>query len=137
MCNFFSVTIPTNRFAAMLHLIPRAPESISTEELQHELSKQDFDVELRTVQRNLKDLVEFGQFGLAKEKSGRDSARWQFVGAAPPRSYPRWTTTLPWPFAWPMGFCCRSCPPETIQALRPFVEQADKHLSWRRQSATV
>ena len=68
-----NISIPANRFKALLQMIPRAPDSVSTDRLLEKLSAAGFEVDLRTLQRNLRDLLESGEFGLRSEKSGRES----------------------------------------------------------------
>lgn len=88
MSKISNISIPANRFKAMLQMIPRAPDSIATERLWEKLSAAGFKVNLRTVQRNLKDLVESGEFGLTSEKKDRESARWQYLEDAPITIFP-------------------------------------------------
>lgn len=116
-------------------MIPRAPDSISTERLQEKLSTAGFEVDLRTVQRNLKDLVESGEFGLASEKKGRDSARWYYLGGAPITIFPSMDDHTALAFRMADAFLKSLMPSETVKALRPFVEEAGRHLSKRRQAA--
>ena len=59
-----SIIMPFNRLQAILQMIPRAPDSISTERLQEKLLMAGFKADLRTVQYNLKALVDSEELGL-------------------------------------------------------------------------
>lgn len=130
-----NISIPANRFKAMLQMIPRAPESISTERLQEKLSAAGYEIDLRTVQRNLKDLVESGEFGLANEKKGRESTRWYYLADAPVTIFPSLDDHTALAFRLADAFLQSLMPPETVHALRPFVDEAGRHLAKRRQAA--
>lgn len=130
-----NISIPANRFKAMLQMIPRAPESISTERILEKLSAGGFEVDLRTVQRNLKDLVESGEFGLASDKKGRESARWHYLADAPMTIFPSLDDHTALAFRLADAFLQSLMPPETVHALRPFVDEAGRHLAKRRQAA--
>ena len=135
MNNISNISIPANRFKAMLQMIPRAPESISTERILERLNAGGFGVDLRTVQRNLKDLVESGEFGLASEKKGRESARWHYLADAPMTIFPSLDDHTALAFRLADAFLQSLMPPETVHALRPFVDEAGRHLAKRRQAA--
>jgi len=136
MSKFSNISIPTNRFTAMLQMIPRAPDSISTERLYERLSAVGFkNFGLRDVQRDLRKLVESDEFGLSSEKRGKESARWQYLADAPVTIFPSLDDHTALAFRLADAFLQSLMPPETVRALRPFVEEAGKHLSKRRQSA--
>ncbi|UCV16675.1 helix-turn-helix transcriptional regulator [Quatrionicoccus australiensis] len=135
MSKISNISIPANRFKAMLQMIPRAPDSISTERLQERLFAAGFEVDLRTVQRNLKDLVVSGEFGLNSEKKGRESARWQYLADAPVTIFPSLDDHTALAFRLADAFLQSLMPPETVHALRPFVDEAGRHLAKRRQAA--
>lgn len=46
----------TLRYLEMLQLVPRYPQSISTGELQQKLAEQGFDINVRSIQRDLEKL---------------------------------------------------------------------------------
>lgn len=135
MSKISNISIPANRFKALLQMIPRAPDSISTERLQERLFAAGFEVDLRTVQRNLKDLVKSGEFGLASEKKGRESARWHYLADAPMTIFPSLDDHTALAFRLANAFLQSLMPPETVHALRPFVDEAGRHLAKRRQAA--
>lgn len=130
-----NISIPANRFKALLQMIPRAPDSVSTDRLLEKLSAAGFEVDLRTLQRNLRDLVESGEFGLSSEKNGRESARWQYLAATPVTMFPSLDDHTALAFRLADAFLQSLMPPETVKALRPFVEEAGRHLSKRQQAA--
>lgn len=129
-----NLSIPANRFKALLQMIPRAPDSISTDRLLEKLSAAGFDVDLRTLQRDLKDLGESGEFGLGSEKKGRESARWQYLATTPVTIFPSLDDHTALAFRLADAFLQSLMPPETVKALRPFVEEAGRHLSKRRHA---
>ena len=57
----------SNRHFSILELVPIAPSSISTQQLQHRLTEQGFEVSTRMLQRDLQSLYEQGCFGLEKD----------------------------------------------------------------------
>lgn len=130
-----NISIPANRFKALLQMIPRAPDSVSTDRLLEKLSAAGFEVDLRTLQRNLRDLLESGEFGLRSEKSGRESARWQYLADTPVTMFPSLDDHTALAFRLADAFLKSLMPPETVKALRPFVEEAGRHLSKRRHAA--
>lgn len=150
MSKISNIGVPANRFKAMLHMIPRAPDSISTERLQQRLSAEGFEVDVRTVQRNLKSLRESNEFGLelAKElkleiketeqewaRKGRKQNYWCYRKDAPVTIFPSLDDHTALAFRLADAFLQSLMPPETVQALRPFVDEAGKHLAKRRQVA--
>lgn len=135
MSKISNISIPANRFKAMLQMIPRSPDSISTERIMEKLSAGGFEVDLRTVQRNLKVLVESDEFGLASEKKGRESARWYYLANAPVTIFPSLDDHTALGFRLADAFLQSLMPPETVHALRPFVDEAGRHLAKRRQAA--
>lgn len=132
MTKISAISIPANRFKTMLQMIPRAPDSISTERLLEKLSSAGFEVDLRTLQRNLKDLIESGEFGLTSEKKGRESARWQYLADTPVTIFPSLDDHTALAFRLADAFLQSLMPPETVKALHPFVEEAGRYLSKRR-----
>jgi len=57
----------SNRHFSILELVPIAPSSISTHQLQQKLLERDFDISIRMLQRDLQSLYEQGCFGLEKD----------------------------------------------------------------------
>lgn len=128
-----NIGIPANRFMAMLQLIPRAPDSITTERLLEKLGIAGFEVDLRTVQRNLTVLED--EFGLTKQKVGRDSTEWCYREGAPIKIFPSLDDHTALAFQLADTFLQSMLPPDTVYALRPFVDEAGRHLAKRRRVA--
>lgn len=135
MSKFANIGIPTNRFETMMRMIPRAPESISTERLLEKLHIAGFVVDLRTVQRNLKELADCEELGLTSEKVGREAARWQYRSDVPVTVFPSLDDHTALAFQLADRLLTTLLPSETVKALRPFMEEADNHLGKRRKSA--
>ncbi|MCK8095952.1 WYL domain-containing protein [Pseudoalteromonas sp. A3] len=57
----------SRRHFSILELVPIAPSSISTHQLQQKLLERDFDISIRMLQRDLQSLYEQGCFGLEKD----------------------------------------------------------------------
>ena len=57
----------SHRHLSILELVPIAPSSISTHQLQQKLLERDFDISTRMLQRDLQSLYEQGCFGLEKD----------------------------------------------------------------------
>ena len=122
-------------------MIPRAPNKISTEQLLERLSAAQFEVDLRTVQRNLKSLLDSKEFGVESDgqikggKFKKDSAEWWFADDAPVTLFPSMDDHTALAFRLADAFLQSLMPPETVKALRPFVDEAGRHLSKRREAA--
>ncbi|WP_247659699.1 WYL domain-containing protein [Pseudoalteromonas sp. MMG006] len=57
----------SHRHLSILELVPIAPSSISTFQLQQKLLERDFDISTRMLQRDLQSLYDQGCFGLEKD----------------------------------------------------------------------
>lgn len=135
MSKFSNISIPANRFKAMLQMIPREPNKTCTEELRRKLCNAGFEVDLRTVQRNLKALCESREFGLTSERNGRESMYWYYRADAPVTIFPSMDDHTALAFKLADTFLQSMIPPDTVLALRPFVQEADKHLAKHSQAA--
>ena len=131
-----SINIPANRFMTMLRLLPRWPGFISTDALQASLCAAGYDVSLRTVQRNLESLQET-EPGLKWKKSGRDSKEWFYQADAPVLIVPSLDDHTALAFELADAFLREVTPPETMVALKPFIAEAGKRLTNRRQIAAA
>lgn len=61
----------SHRHLLILELVPIAPSSISTHQLQQKLLERDFDISIRMLQRDLQSLYEQGCFGLEKDSRSK------------------------------------------------------------------
>lgn len=115
------------RQLAMLELIPRHPRRITANEIAKRLQHHEFDVGIRTIQRELKSMYEMGLFGLVLDDRDR-------------------------PFGWSIASCWRGLnltlmdhhmalafhtlkhsatqllPPQSLKQLTPYFERADQVL---------
>ncbi|MBQ4859918.1 WYL domain-containing protein [Pseudoalteromonas sp. MMG007] len=57
----------SHRHLSILELVPIAPSSISTHQLQQKLLERDFDISIRMLQRDLQSLYEQECFGIEKD----------------------------------------------------------------------
>ncbi|MCL1145945.1 WYL domain-containing protein [Shewanella marinintestina] len=115
------------RQIAMLELIPRHPRRITANDITEKLNNRDFDIGLRTVQRELKAMHDMGLFGLVMDDRCK-------------------------PFGWSIAACWRGInltlmdqhvalafhtlqhsanqllPPQSVKQLKPYFEKADQVL---------
>ncbi|WP_394189134.1 helix-turn-helix transcriptional regulator [Pseudoalteromonas atlantica] len=61
----------SHRHLSILELVPIAPSSISTRQLQQKLIERGFDISTRMLQRDLQSLYEQGCFGLEKDMQSK------------------------------------------------------------------
>ncbi|WP_299809360.1 YafY family protein [uncultured Shewanella sp.] len=115
------------RQIAMLEQIPRYPRKFTAKEITEKLKNRDYDIGLRTVQRELKAMYDMGLFGLVMDDRCK-------------------------PFGWSIAACWRGLnltlmdhhmalafhtlkhnakqllPPKSLQQLTPYFERADQVL---------
>ncbi|WOT05022.1 helix-turn-helix transcriptional regulator [Shewanella youngdeokensis] len=120
--------IKIQRQIAMLELIPRHPRRVTANDVTDKLQSRDYDVGLRTVQRELKTMHDMGLFGLELDDRSK-------------------------PFGWSIAACWRSLnltlmdnhmalafhtlkhsasellPPESLKQLAPYFERANQVLA--------
>jgi hypothetical protein len=119
--------ISIQRQIAMLEQIPRHPSRITANDVTDRLQNRDYDIGLRTVQRELKAMHDMGLFGLVLDDRSK-------------------------PFGWSIAACWRSLnltlmdnhmalafhtlkhsasellPPQSLKQLTPYFERADQVL---------
>jgi len=135
---FFSENIPAGRFRRMLDLIPRWPGSISDEKLLLELERSGFAVSKRTVQRDLEGIREAEpELGLDRKIQGKEPRQWFFKADAPVRISPSLDDHTALAFQLASTFISQLMPPATLDALKPFVREAEKRLSHRHLLAAA
>ena len=76
----------SHRHLCILELVPVAPSSLSTQQLQQKLIERGFDLSTRMLQRDLQSLYEQGCFGLEKDTRSKPygwsiNAQWRGVNA--------------------------------------------------------
>ncbi len=129
----FIQNIPAGRFRRMLDLIPRWPGFISDEKLLLELERSGFAVSKRTVQRDLEGIREAEpELGLDRKIQGKEPRQWFFKADAPVRIAPSLDDHTALAFQLANSFLSQLMPPSTLDALKPFVREAEKRLSHRR-----
>jgi hypothetical protein len=75
------------RYFDMLCLIPKAPNSISTPELLEKLQGTGYDVDLRTVQRDLIKISASPLFPISSTE-GKKPIRWFWIDNSSPMQFP-------------------------------------------------
>ncbi len=130
----FVQNIPAGRFRKMFDLIPRWPGSISDEKLHFELEQSGFAVSKRTVQRDLEGIREAEpELGLDRIIQGKEPRQWFFKADAPVRIAPSLDDHTALAFQLANAFLSQLMPPSTLDALRPFVREAEERLSNHRR----
>ena len=114
------------RHLALLRLIPRAPKSISTTELLQRLKAEKFDIDLRTLQRDL-----IGRLGLDFPLLCDESQRpfkWSFPKDTPQFDFPALDTPTALAFVLAESHMSKLLPPSVLNLLAPHFDLAHRQL---------
>lgn len=114
------------RHLALLRLIPREPRSISTAELLQRLRAEQFDLDLRTLQRDLTGRLGL-DFPLLCDESQRPY-RWSFPKNTPQFDLPALDTPTALAFALAESHLAKLLPPSVLNLLAPHFELAQRQL---------
>ena len=114
------------RHLALLRLIPREPRSISTAELLKKLKDEKFDLDLRTLQRDLIGRLSL-DFPLLCDESQRPY-RWSFPKDTPQFNLPSLDTPTALAFALAESHLDKLLPPSVLELLAPHFELAQRQL---------
>lgn len=110
----------------MLRMVPRAPTRISSRELCDRLAELDFSVDLRTVQRDLKELA--GVFPIALDDRNRPYG-WSWLRDASSFDLPGMTLPEALTLTMVEQHLRHQLPPSAIEALGPHFRSAARTLS--------
>ncbi|MBS1985954.1 MAG: WYL domain-containing protein [Bdellovibrionales bacterium] len=114
----------TLRQWAMLKLLPRSPDSISTVELLERLRTQGFTVSIRTIQRDLNSLsLAFPLVGDESKPQG-----WSWTRGAPQIEFPALNVQTALTFVLAQSMLDQSLPAATVNYLRPWFSAAKEKL---------
>lgn len=119
----------TYRQLAMLELIPRYPDSISTKQIADSLASDGYDISVRSVQRDLIKLTDM--YGLEFRNEQR-SQYWYFPSNTIPRMLPGIDDHTALSFLILQKHSSALLPPETLQAVDPWFRKAAEKLSSRK-----
>jgi len=128
------------RTIALLQLIPRHPKSVSTLELREALARQGFDINLRSLQRDLDGKLS-QQFSLIRDETQRPY-RWSFAAHTRAHSLPGLDIPAALALHLAEGHLRHLLPPGVLSHLSPQFEEAgrllesleENHLSrWARR----
>lgn len=111
----------TLRYLEMLQLVPRYPQSISTGELQQKLAEQGFDINVRSIQRDLEKLSL--RFPLIADESSRPF-RWSFDAGASARVLPTLDMSTAITFELARAYLSPILPNRVMQHLEPHFREA-------------
>lgn len=114
------------RHLALLRLIPRAPKSITTSELLKKLTAENFDIDQRTLQRDLTGRLCL-DFPLDCDES-RKPYRWSFRSDMPRFDFPALDTPTALAFALAESHLNKLLPPGILQLLEPHFDLAHRQL---------
>ncbi len=117
---------PLLRTLRMLQLIPRAPRSIGTAELQQKLAELGFEIGARSIQRDLQDLKD--PLGLELRKDTKPYG-WRWPEDAAVFEAPVMDTSTALTLKLSREFLARVLPPEALQRLQGHVARAEKILA--------
>lgn len=109
------------RYISMLQLIPRHPRSISTTALQTALADQGFDINVRSVQRDLEKLSAF--FPLLADESVKPFA-WSFDAQAAAQIFPMLDMPAAVTFELARAYLNPVLPPKVLANLAPHFREA-------------
>lgn len=114
------------RHLAMLRLIPRAPRSISTTVLLEKLKAEHFDIDLRSLQRDLVGRLSL-DFPLQCDESQRPH-RWSFSKDTPQFDFPALDTPTALAFVLAENHLGKLLPPSVLSLLAPHFDIAHRQI---------
>lgn len=114
------------RHLALLRLIPRAPRSISTSELLQRLKSENFDIDRRTLQRDLIGRLAL-DFPLLCDESQRPYL-WSFPKDTPQFDFPALDTPTALAFVLAESHLSKLLPPSVLNLLVPQFDLAHRQL---------
>ncbi|MBS4431159.1 helix-turn-helix transcriptional regulator [Pectobacterium punjabense] len=114
------------RHLALLRLIPRQPRSISTPALLQKLKDREFDIDLRTLQRDLGGRLS-KDFPLHCNEDERPY-RWSFPSNMPQFDFPALDTPTALAFAFAENYLEKLLPPSVLHLLEPHFAMANRQL---------
>lgn len=114
------------RHLALLRLIPRAPKSISTTELLKRLKAEEFDIDRRTLQRDLIGRLAL-DFPLLCDESQRPY-HWSFPRDTPQFGFPALDTPTALAFVLAESHLSKLLPPSVLNLLAPHFDLAQRQL---------
>lgn len=114
------------RHLAMLRLIPRAPRSISTTELLDRLRAEQFDIDLRSLQRDLAGRLSL-DFPLQCDESQRPF-HWSFAKDTPQFNLPALDTPTALAYVLAESHLGKLLPPSVMSLLAPHFDLAHRQI---------
>lgn len=109
------------RYISMLQLIPRHPRSISTTALHAALADQGFDINVRSIQRDLEKLSTF--FPLIADESVKPFA-WSFDAQAAAQIFPMLDMPAALTFELARAYLTPVLPPKVLSHIEPHFKEA-------------
>lgn len=109
------------RYISMLQLIPRYPRSISTTALQVTLAEQGFDINVRSIQRDLEKLSAY--FPLIADETVKPFA-WSFDAQAAAQIFPMLDMPAAVTFELARAYLSPVLPPKILSYIEPHFKEA-------------
>lgn len=116
------------RQLAMLEQIPQHPRRITANELTDRLNSRDFDVGLRTVQRELKAMCDMGLFGLELDDRNKPFG-WSIAACWRGLNLTLMDQHMALAFYTLKHSASQLLPPQSLKQLTPYFERADQVLA--------
>ncbi|MEZ9234816.1 MULTISPECIES: helix-turn-helix transcriptional regulator [unclassified Shewanella] len=116
------------RQLAMLEQIPNHPRRITANELTDRLNSRDFDVGLRTVQRELKAMCDMGLFGLELDDRNKPFG-WSIAACWRGLNLTLMDQHMALAFHTLKHSASQLLPPQSLKQLTPYFERADQVLA--------
>ncbi|MBN3189531.1 WYL domain-containing protein [Pectobacterium brasiliense] len=113
------------RHLVLLRLIPREPKSISTLELLEKIREQQFEIDLRTLQR---DLVGISLYFPLLCDENRRPYHWSFLKDTPQFDLPTLDTPTALAFVFAENYLEKLLPPSVLSRLKPHFSMAQQRL---------
>jgi len=117
------------RHLTMLEYIPKAPRSISVEDLMKRLEDDGHTVVKRTIERSLEKLAD--DYGLVCNKGERNRNLWSFGEDVKLVMFPRMDDHTALSFQLVADFMKPLLPPDTMRAIDPWIKKASDVLASR------
>lgn len=126
-----SVVETALRYLDMLEFIPRE-DSVSVEEIEQALKRRGFEIDKRTVQRDLNKLA--GDFNLRSHRVGT-AKHWSYSRDTTVRFFPSMDEHTALSFQLMQSFLKPLMAPETLDSMVPFFKKSAELLSQRKGTA--
>ena len=127
----FSVGKTSDRYLEMLELIPKEPDEVTAGEIMQVLERRGYNIDIRSIQRDLHKLAPIFRLVSSNEKP----KRWSYSEDAPVRMFPSMDEHTALSFQLMQAFMLHLLPPQTLDSINPWFKKAAVRLSQRKEVA--